>query len=384
MKLSMKLLYYVFIGNGIKTTAGFMTYHNENVHGILNGNGIIGNGILNGNGNSQEVIQSTNILSTTATTTATRRRRTNSINTKNTSLQSSPQSYSPNPNDREEPFFATTRISRPRPDIAREDLSNSALARVPTEQEQELEKQTQEKEKGNVNTNTDASAYDELWSNLTIEPSTVQGNSLKTYSFDSSVERIELFMKTNGRPLHAEIELWHGPHNTPQTLKVYMEDGSKRTFNVMVESPGSTNSIAFRNTGKMLYPLIAGVDIDKSALDVGPAQTLFDNSKPTIVQGGAVITRPFATSVQSVQVMLNTNGGPLNARIELFQGPDNDKQVMDVYTEDGSNRPFYTVIETPGIGNVVRVTNTASMEFPINASIEPFMEQVESRTSWSD
>jgi len=205
-----------------------------------------------------------------------------------------------------------------------------------------------------------------------LDPVNVQGGSLRTCSFDETVNRFSVFLKTSGRPLNANVELWQGPENSPQKMSVYLEDGEIRPFRATVETPGSANAIAIRNTGQMEFPLTAGLECDMTG-GTSPSEILLSNSNSRIVQGGAVYTTPFPPSIQSVQVALRSDGRPLNARIELLQGPNNNKQVMEIYTEDGEERPFYAVIDTPGSGNVVRIVNTATVEFPLSASVEPYI-----------
>jgi hypothetical protein len=218
---------------------------------------------------------------------------------------------------------------------------------------------------------------EDIWD--TLNPITVQGGSLRTWSFTTPyVERVQVLMKTEGRPLNANIELWHGPDNTPQKVAVYLEDGNLRPFSAVIETPRGHNAVAIYNTGHLEFPLSACVEAELSdgrgAVGLGAAtQSLSEMSTSKTVQGGAIHTIPFAIAVESVALLLKTDGRPLNARIELLQGPNNNKQIMEVYTEDGLERPFYAVIETPGVGNVVRVCNTATVEFPLTASVEPYL-----------
>ena len=195
----------------------------------------------------------------------------------------------------------------------------------------------------------------------------VQGGSLRTWSYRSpSVEEVQVILGTEGRPLDAEIDLWHGPDNTPVKMRVYVENGQMRPFNSVIQTPRGPNTVAIRNIGQLEFPLAAYViakDIDRPTPDCADALGT--------IQGGALKTYPFDPDVESVQVLLKTDGRPLNARIELLQGPNNNKQVVELYTEDGSDRPFFCIIETPGSGNVVRVVNTAPVEFPLSAGVVP-------------
>uniref|UniRef100_A0A7S2K3X0 Uncharacterized protein n=1 Tax=Leptocylindrus danicus TaxID=163516 RepID=A0A7S2K3X0_9STRA len=199
----------------------------------------------------------------------------------------------------------------------------------------------------------------------------VQGQSLKTWSYGSSaVDMVQIMLSTEGRPLDADVELWQGPDNTPVKMRVYVEDGSKRPFNAIIETPRGPNTIAVRNIGQVEFPILASVTPD--APDRGMAIQLATTPARRTVQGGALMTFPFEPDVESIAVALRTDGRPLNARVELLQGPNNNKQVIELYTEDGLDRPFFAVIETPGSGNVIRIVNSGPVEYPLTASVEAY------------
>jgi len=199
-------------------------------------------------------------------------------------------------------------------------------------------------------------------------PILVQGGSLRTWSYHSpKVEQVQVVLTTEGRPMDADMELWHGPDNTPFKLRIYSENGETYPFTTVIETPRAPNTVAMRNIGQIEFPFAADLVAFNDGLKPSPETV----GSSTTIQGGALRTFPFDPSVKSVEVLITTQGNPLNARVELLQGPNNNKQVVEVYTEDGIDRPFFCIIETPGSGNVVRVVNTGPVEFPIFASTTP-------------
>lgn len=214
---------------------------------------------------------------------------------------------------------------------------------------------------------------DEMWESLS--PVRVQGGSVRTCSLSEGVERVEVLMKTDGRPLHANVDVWQGPDNIPQKMVIFCEDGMTRPFRAIIECLGGSSSIGIRNTGTVELPLHAAAETDFSTKEtsINPSH-VFREGKPTLVQGSAVFSKSFDSSVESVQVKLESKGRPLNARVELLHGPGNTKQVIEIYSEDGRLRPFYAIFETPGAGNVVRIVNTGTIEFPFDARVESYIE----------
>lgn len=197
---------------------------------------------------------------------------------------------------------------------------------------------------------------------------TIQGGSLRTWSYRSpAINQVQVVIGSNGRPVDADVELWNGPDNTPLKMRVYIENGYIRPFNCVLETPRGPNTVAITNIGQIEFPIEATTfteNIDCPSIDC-------INSLKTI-QGGALRTYPFDPSVESVQLYINTDGRPLNSRIELLQGPNNNKQVIELYSEDGCDRPFFCILDTPGSGNVVKVVNTSPVEFPMSAGILPY------------
>lgn len=221
-----------------------------------------------------------------------------------------------------------------------------------------------------------AANSDMLRANMAIpeEQELIQGSSLRTWPVNFETDKVHLQMTTEGRPLTANVELWHGPDYTPSKMKVYVEDGKVRPFNCVVATPKAQNTIAVYNTANLEFPFSATVRNERdSGLAANGPGDLLKNGIPRTVQGGAITSFPFDPRVESVQVLLKTDGRNCKCRIELMQGPNNDKQVIEFYSSDGKKRPIYAVIETPGSGNVVRIINENTVEFPFTAFVEPYV-----------
>lgn len=143
-------------------------------------------------------------------------------------------------------------------------------------------------------------------------------------------------------------------------------------LNAIVETPYS-NTVAVYNAGNMEFPLKACVIPDYGDSLSNIKETLQTTGNPDTIQGGGALrTYPFDGSVASVQVMLQTDGRHLTARIELLQGPNNNKQIIEVYSSDGKKRPFFAVFEAPQDGLVVRIVNEQSVEYPMKAWVKPY------------
>jgi hypothetical protein len=94
----------------------------------------------------------------------------------------------------------------------------------------------------------------------------------------------------------------------------------------------------------------------------------------SVVQGSGsratwVSPRPFDTDEMNVH--LGTQGRPLHANVEHWQSPGYSPSRMNLYSEDGGQRPWITKFRTPTNrdSGVTQVRNVGPMEFPIDAGV---------------
>ena len=82
---------------------------------------------------------------------------------------------------------------------------------------------------------------------------TVQGGSLKTYTFDPQVNYVQIDIETDGMPCYAKVEVSQGPGDARQVFDVYSDDGAP--WQGIVETPGYGSTILVKNEGPMEYPI---------------------------------------------------------------------------------------------------------------------------------
>lgn len=194
---------------------------------------------------------------------------------------------------------------------------------------------------------------------------TIQGdNSRQSWHNNYGTERVAVTLGASGRhsPINSKVELWQGPNHTPHKVKVHSEDGYMRPFRAIVETnPHMTSVVDVKNDGPMSFPIRA---------DVTPVMN-HAGVKPTItIQGGSLKTFPMPHNVASVVVNLETDGMPLQCKVELWHGPGQAKQVNEVENDRGE--PFSAILDTLGEATTVCVRNDGPMAFPLKASVTPY------------
>jgi len=249
---------------------------------------------------------------------------------------------------------------------------------------------------------------------LPMNSKDIQGGSRGTWSSDGRAnhDQVQVTMTTDGRPLSCDVEVYQGPDNTPQRMRIFSEDGRRRPFTTIIQTPqgaaktsslfynpynlrdsasssssatsmaaagGTSHSISIINRGPMEFPISAGVEGIGTTDPEERAAKMADYSgrarlhgKNEEIHGGHLKTYPFDPSVASVEVRIQSQGLPIMAVVELWQGPGDVKTVAQVYCDDGRSKPFSAIIETPGSGNTIAIRNVGPTAYPIEAILDVY------------
>ena len=202
----------------------------------------------------------------------------------------------------------------------------------------------------------------------------VEGTTLKTFDIGPpAIERVQLAIKSDGRPIEANIELWHTPAYIPTKMRIYTEDGKIRPIDTIIETLKHPKTVAVFNVGSQEFPFEASV----GHTGLGAAKYSLANVEPELVQGANTVRAyTFGPEVESVQVLIASHKvGERNmkCKIELTQGPNEVKQYIELYASSGYKNPHYYILHTPGTDpTTIRVINQNNLEFPFEAWVLPY------------
>lgn len=196
----------------------------------------------------------------------------------------------------------------------------------------------------------------------------IEGETRHAFGFtDLSRDTVQVSMQSpSARPITSEVNLWLGPNYTPFNLKCHSENGHEFPIQTLVGTKKYCVNVEVKNIGPYTHPLNAACSYAVSPLCDVPKEMMYDVDGATYIEGGAVRMQPFPADVNQLQVLLKTDGKQLKAKVELLNGPNNVKQVYDVYASNGGATSLFIVFETPGAGNSIRVKNMASLEYPLD------------------
>jgi hypothetical protein len=216
---------------------------------------------------------------------------------------------------------------------------------------------------------TMADATASLWNINEVSPDgklvqRIEGKTRKTWSFnDLSRDRVQVAIKSEGRPINADVQLWIGPDWTPFTLKTYSDDGRARPIHTLIGTRNKNAMIEVRNVGEYEFPFKAASNYAKGAMEKLPTEIPATTSGDR-VDGGALRSFSLNPATQQLEVVLNTDGKQLNARVELLNAPNNPKQTFECFTNNGELNSLCVCFNTPDPGTTVRIVNLAPVEFP--------------------
>lgn len=207
---------------------------------------------------------------------------------------------------------------------------------------------------------------------------TIQGGgTIRTYKMPIWANKAQMLFTTDGRPLKAEANLWLGPLRVVHTLKIDMEDGAKTPYQATLTFKKMGQVLKVSTSDTLEFPMLAGVYVpnpDRAEELQMNTEAVWDSATPdqkkriqggsTLGGGGAIRYWQIPANVQSVQLLgwsKYVGKKSFKLKIEVLQGPNNIKQGFFLQC-GGGTQPYHSVIQTPGSGCVIRITNQKFLE----------------------
>jgi hypothetical protein len=113
-----------------------------------------------------------------------------------------------------------------------------------------------------------------------------------------------------------------------------------------------------------------------------PPPSIWDSTTTKTIHGGSLRTWSMEVpEVNHAQLLIkNTDGNPLHAQIDVWDGPDRAPMKLAVYCANTSDRPFSCILPTPGYSKQsIGIKNAGPLEFPIDAVVIADVESVQAQ-----
>lgn len=203
------------------------------------------------------------------------------------------------------------------------------------------------------------------WDMAKISPIVrIEGETRHTWNLpDNKRELVQVALKSSGRPVNADVQLWIGPDWTPVKVNIHSEDGKEFPVQTLIGTRNKAANLEVKNTGPYTMPLDSAVSYAISPL-ADAREDIAKETEGRYIEGGSKYIKSFDPTVDQLHCLLKTNGMQLNAKLELLQGPNNVKLEFEVFTNNGLLNSLFVVFDTPGEGYAIRVKNLAPMEYP--------------------
>jgi len=83
----------------------------------------------------------------------------------------------------------------------------------------------------------------------------IEGGAIKMAPIPAEVDQVEVLLTTEGKQLHAMIELLNGPNNVKASYEVFTNNGQLNALFIAFDTPSAGNALRVKNLAPLEFPL---------------------------------------------------------------------------------------------------------------------------------